>query len=364
MNENEEVVEKKKLNVFKIIFACFVLLLIVSIIGFTIFSVFHKVDYVILEPGDAISVNESINIDFDNLDDPNGDIKFLTVLVSAQRPSLFEYLKAKYLDENTTIYPWREVNGTLSSDESQRLSALMMKQSQNAAAVVALETVGCPVPRNGTGATVIEVSENSPAAKIGLKPGDTITKVNDVQVNLDSEAVEEIQRNSIGSEVEITYENTGGKQYVKTTKLIENKEIKGKAFLGVSLVTRDFDLDFPIDIEFEAGEVTGPSAGLAFTLAAIDLLSSGDQVAGKTVAATGEIDLLGNIYTVGGIQQKTVAAKNAGAEVMFVPQGEARQAEKVKGDMKIIEVSNIKQALTELNKLGGDKVSRVRECAN
>ena len=66
-------------------------------------------------------------------------------------------------------------------------------------------------------------------------------------------------------------------------------------------MTKDLKLDFPVDITIDPGPVSGPSAGLAFTLTIIDELTPGSLTGGKKVAVTGTMDLDGNVGEVGGV---------------------------------------------------------------
>ncbi len=81
---------------------------------------------------------------------------------------------------------------------------------------------------------------------------------------------------------------------------------------------------FPFDINIEVGDVGGPSAGLALTLGILDILSGGDLTGGRSVAATGTIELDGTVGDVGGVAQKAVAVRRAGATVFFVPAASSR----------------------------------------
>ena len=65
----------------------------------------------------------------------------------------------------------------------------------------------------------------------------------------------------------------------------------------------------PVDINLDTSDVSGPSAGLAMTLAIIDALTPGDLTGGKRVAVTGTIDPDGNVGEIGGLPQKAVAAR-------------------------------------------------------
>jgi hypothetical protein len=79
----------------------------------------------------------------------------------------------------------------------------------------------------------------------------------------------------------------------------------------------------PASIEVPDNEY-GASTGLVHVLAA---LAAGDPAGslsgGRVVAATGEVDASGRVSGVGGVDDKAVAARDAGADVLFVP---ARQA--------------------------------------
>jgi len=78
--------------------------------------------------------------------------------------------------------------------------------------------------------------------------------------------------------------------------------------IGVSLVE-----NWPFPLTIESGDIGGPSAGLMWTLGLIDLLTPGDLTGGRTLAGTGTIALDGTVGPIGGIQEKVVAAENAGA---------------------------------------------------
>ncbi len=101
-------------------------------------------------------------------------------------------------------------------------------------------------------------------------------------------------------------------------------DIKGKPYFGIAASTADLKFDFPVDISIDAGDISGPSGGLAFALTIIDDLTPGDLTGGARVAVTGEIDGAGNVGEVGGVPQKAVAARQAGATLMIVPQAEVK----------------------------------------
>ena len=110
--------------------------------------------------------------------------------------------------------------------------------------------------------------------------------------------------------------------------------------------TRDFDVDLPFEIEFEELNVGGPSAGLAYALAIADMLDPGDYAEGRTVAASGTITADGRVGPVGGLNQKTEAAEEAGADVLLVPQEEVSSIRRP--DIKLHGVENLNDAIQVL----------------
>ena len=79
---------------------------------------------------------------------------------------------------------------------------------------------------------VISPIDNSPASKIGIKAGDYIIKINEIQVQGKSlsEAVE-LMRGPVGSDVEITIRRVGFKKSIKykiTREIIEVRSVKSE----------------------------------------------------------------------------------------------------------------------------------------
>ncbi len=80
--------------------------------------------------------------------------------------------------------------------------------------------------------------------------------------------------------------------------------------------------DFPFDVTVRLDEdIGGPSAGLIFSLGVYDTLTPGSLTGGTDIAGTGTIDPDGSVGPIGGIQQKIVAAADAGAKIFLVPAG-------------------------------------------
>jgi PDZ domain-containing protein len=86
-----------------------------------------------------------------------------------------------------------------------------------------------------------------------------------------------------------------------------------------------------------------------FTLGIIDKLKPEDLTGGKIIAGTGTIDDEGNVGPIGGIPQKLVGAKGAGAQLFLVPIDNCAEALRnaVPG-LPMAEVATVDDALTAL----------------
>lgn len=109
---------------------------------------------------------------------------------------------------------------------------------------------------------------------------------------------------------------------------------------------------FGIEIDTEALNIGGPSAGLVFALGIVDTVTEGDLLDGLTVAGTGEIDAQGNVGGIGGIQQKIRASSEAGAEVFLSPASNCADAASVAPEnMTIVKVETLADAVTALESI-------------
>jgi PDZ domain-containing protein len=127
------------------------------------------------------------------------------------------------------------------------------------------------------------------------------------------------------------------------------------------------DFDLPVDVDIQAGNIGGPSAGLMFALSIVDSLTPEDLTAGAIIAGTGAIDAEGNVGAIGGIRQKIVGAlhrdEGPAATVFLVPEGnfaEARSAP-VDDEILLVPVRTLGEALDVLATLasGGTPTSAV-----
>ena len=95
----------------------------------------------------------------------------------------------------------------------------------------------------------------------------------------------------------------------------------------------------------------GPSAGAAFTLAIYSILT-GRKVNNK-VCMTGEIDLIGNVTAIGGVESKLNGGKKAGCTLALIPEDNMEDLERLRREglspeddnFKVMSINHIKQVI-------------------
>jgi PDZ domain-containing protein len=79
-------------------------------------------------------------------------------------------------------------------------------------------------------------------------------------------------------------------------------------------------------------------------------MTPGDLTGGRIIAGTGSIDLEGNVFPIGGIRDKVVAARVADADVLLVPEGNLPELRGVSTDgLELIAVSSFEEAVDALS---------------
>ena len=114
-------------------------------------------------------------------------------------------------------------------------------------------------------------------------------------------------------------------------------------------IPKDFFKENDIHIHIPEGAVPkdGPSAGI--TMAAAMLSAITKKKVRADVAMTGEITLRGRVLPIGGLKEKTLAAKNAGIKTVCVPAKNEKDmdeiADEIKEGLKIVYVKTMQDVL-------------------
>lgn len=322
-----------------------------------------RLPYRVFSPGDATPVQDVVEVEGARTYPHRGELLFLTVAVSRGRPNLWRLLQAE-LDDDSQVIGEDDYLGGQSPQRVRRLNEAAMDESQLAAKVAALEKLGYTVTATGAGAEVRAVLPDSPADR-KLEQGDVITAIDGRPVRLRDQVGEIVRSEPAGTTFTFTVTRGGETRTVDiTTEEAPSGELRGQPYVGIQAVTKDLKVDFPVEVSINTPDVSGPSAGLAFTLAIIDEMSPGDLTGGKKVAVTGTIEPGGRVGDVGGVRQKTAAAIDAGAELFLVPRAELRPArERAGGKLKVVPVDDLDDALRVLERNGGAPLQEVAPAA-
>jgi PDZ domain-containing protein len=319
----------------------------VLFVGATGAAVVIRVPYVIISPGDATALDDRVvSISGVATHRPRGAVLYLTVRVTNEDPSVLRYLLAR-LDDDTEVEKKQNVIGCATYDENDRINRELMTESQDAAKTVALRRLGYHVLEEDARTVIVAVDCDGPS-RGSLMLGDRITSIDGTPVTRAEEIRPLVAAHRPGETVKVSVRRGAD----TVTQTVRAGERDGVAFLGI-LARTITTARFPFPVTIDTQRVSGPSAGLAFTLAIIDQLTAGDLTGGQRIAVTGSIESDGRVSPVGGVAQKAVAARASGARLMLVPKGEARAARAHAGSMKVVAVADVDAALTALQRAGG-----------
>ena len=328
--------------------------MLVAVAGALLAAFTVHLPYYEFRPGSARPVAPLVRVDDAEAFPPASDIAFTTV--SLRQSTLATRIWA-WFDDDVEVVDEEVILGDRSPSENRQFNLQLMDTSKQEAIRVALTALGYDVPVSIDGVVVVQVVEGT-AAVDALEVGDTI-------VSIDGEPLDELEDVSTvmegkrpGETVELVVEPPDrSTQETISVVLGADPDDADRGIIGVSLQPRAPQYRYPIDIDIDSGNVGGPSAGLAFSLGVIDVLTPGELTGGERVAVTGTIDGRGVVGPVGGVAQKTAVAIDEGYDVMLVPSSEVEEVRKRAGDrVQVIPVDTLQDALEALESLGGSGV--------
>ena len=296
------------------ILACVLLVVLFSA------AAFLPVPYVTMSPGPTIDVlserdgEEIVQIAGEQTYPTEGDLRLTTVSVTGpgQELSLAEALAA-WFDNTRAVYPRDVVYEPEQSEQEVRTeSSVQMVSSQDTAIAAALSELGYELD---VVTEVLAVTPDSPAEG-KLEVRDKILKVNGTTIANATAVSRAIQKTGAGEPATFVVRRDGETKTVKVTAEASGEDPE-RAVVGV-VVGEGYQFPFDVSVNI-SDDIGGPSAGLIFALAVYDRLTPGSLTDGVDVAGTGTITSEGDVGPIGGIQQKIVAADDAGAELFLVP---------------------------------------------
>ncbi|MCO8125600.1 hypothetical protein NHL50_00060 [Acidimicrobiia bacterium EGI L10123] len=295
---------------------------------------------------DLVDVGEGVEVH-----PPAGEIAFTTV--SLRQSTVASYVWA-WFDDDVQVVADELILGDRSPQENRQFNLQLMDTSKQDAIRVALLELGYEVPVTIDGVVVVGVQEGSAGEGL-LERGDSVVAIDGEPLDDIDDVSRIMGPRAPGETVVLSVEPAEGGDLAEVPVVLgASPDDPARGLIGISLEPRSPAYDFPIDVDIDSGNVGGPSAGLAFTLAVLDVLTPGELTGGLDVAVTGTIDGAGNVGDVGGVRQKTAAAIDQGYDVFLVPSGEFQEAHERAGDaLEVISVDTLGDALDALASLGG-----------
>jgi PDZ domain-containing protein len=301
------------------------------------------VPYVVLDAGPTVDTlgedggEPVIDITGTDTYPSEGQLRLVTVGVQPE-PDLITAIRA-WLDTEEAVVPRELIYPPGQTEEQvEQEGADAFEQSQTTAETAALRELGYPVL-----VTVVSVVDGGPADGV-LADGDVITAVDGAEVTSPQSLRDLITAHPAGTGLTVGYTRDGA---TRTATITTEPDENGAPRIGVEIGPEQ---PHPFELEIDLDEVGGPSAGLMFALGIIDKLGAEDLTGGHVIAGTGAIDADGNVGGIGGIPQKLVGAREAGATVFLVPAPNCPEAvANAQPGITLVRVATLAGALEELS---------------
>ena len=325
-------------------------------------SVLVPVPYVILGPGPTLNTlgkdssgQPLITISGHPSYPTTGHLNLVTVSYqgcAGNRFNIFTALVA-WLNPHQAVVPEGEIcPAGQTQKQTQEQDTQEMTSSQSTATAAALTQLHIHYT---TEVVVVQSQKGFPAYGV-LKAGDVIAKVNGQPVTGQGDLTRLVYAHPAGSTLTLTIIRDGQSRQVQ----VGTRQSGGHPVMGVQI---NEQYKFPFQVKISVGDIGGPSAGMMFSLGIIDKLTRLSLTAGRFIAGTGEIKANGQVQPIGGIQQKMVGARNAGATIFLTPASNCADTKgAVPAGLRLVKVSTLNQAVTYLEALKAGHPGSVPSC--
>ena len=318
-------------------------------------TVLVPIPYVILTPGPTLNTlgtdssgKPLITISGHPTYKTTGNLNMVTVSFEGgpgKVLNIYNALRA-WLNPTEAVVPESELfppGQTAQQTQAQDLQEMV--SSQDSATAAALTELHIPYQKL---VVVVSTVPGYPASK-SLKKGDVITAVNGQPVTGQTSLTTMITSHPAGTVLQVEVRRSGQAVTVPVKSVSSN----GSPVIGIDVAEH---YKFPFTVNITVGNIGGPSAGMMFALGIIDKLTSDNLTGGKFIAGTGEITPAGQVGPIGGIQQKMVAARSAGATIFLTPAGNCvNTAGAVPAGLRLVKVATLSQAVDDLEAIKAGK---------
>ena len=292
-------------------------------------AMFIPVPYVMTSPGPVFNtigeVNEIelISISGTETYPTEGELEMTTVSEYGGPQEGLDMFQAiwGWIDPDRRVVPRESVypEGETEEENAAR-NVEAFSTSQSYAIAAAMDYLDQPIKEQ---VIVTSVGLDTPAQD-KLRAGDEILTVDGVPMTTPEQVVEAVRSKPIGTDLNFSVMRGGTKLEVVVTSGTRSDDPETEQneatipYIGIGI---DINYSAEFEIKFGVTGVGGPSAGTLFAIGIIDKLTPGALTQGKIIAGTGTIDPDGNVGEIGGIQQKLIGARDAGAVLFLAPAG-------------------------------------------
>ncbi|GLW97806.1 PDZ domain-containing protein [Microtetraspora sp. NBRC 16547] len=309
------------------------------------------VPYVVLSPGPTentigeVKGKPVITISGHTTYPTDGKLSMVTVAYQGGPNNHIDLLTALrgWIDSTIAVVPEETIfPKKTSAKEVERQNTLEMTTSQEAATIAAMHALKIPVPE------VVYVAgvEKGLPADGKLQEGDEITAVDGAPVSDQNSVATSVRKVKPGEQVRLAVNRKGASTDVVLGTVAGDD---GKARVGVTMGMR---YKPSVKVDISVGDIGGPSAGLMFSLGIYDKLTPGSLTGGRSIAGTGTISVDGQVGPIGGIEQKMVGARNAGATIFLTPARNCAQAVRAVPDgLRLVKVETLDGAIKAIDAL-------------
>ena len=322
---------------------------------------FLGLPYVVMSPGPATNILGEVDgepllaVEGATTFPTTGRLDFTTVSVDGGpgvTVTAYDVARA-WLSDTEEVLPVEQVFPPDSSEEQvEEEGAAEMADSQTVATATALRALGKDVDQT---VVIAGVPEGSPSEGV-LQEGDVLVSLGGEPATSPDAVRAAVQQVEPGEVLPIVVSRDGEEQTLE----VQTAESPRGTVIGVGLRV---EYDLPVDVTLRTGNVGGPSAGLMFSLAIYDVLTPGGLTGGKDIAGTGTMEDDGTVGSIGGIRQKLLGARSAGAEYFLAPAGNCSEVEgHVPDGLQVFRVATFDEGLDAVRAIASGTEDSLATC--
>lgn len=303
--------------------------------------------------------SEFINIENAQTFPTSGELDMTTVreVGGAQQTITLGEAIFGWIHPHLTVLPRRaNYPEDVTAEQSRTQSTRAFASSQELALGAVLRLLGIPFTES---IFVVDTIADRPAANF-LKSNDRIYSVNGLAVFSVEETIAAVRKTKPGEVVILTV-GRNGETFDVEIPTVPAPDSANAGSIGAFLTS---EIESEIKAEFADQRVGGPSAGFVFAIAIYDKLTPGELIGDLHIGVSGTISTSGEVGGIGGIRQKMIGARNAGATYFLLPTENCEEAVKrIPEGLTAIPVNNLAQAIQVLERLKSDPSGSIPSCS-